>query len=311
MWSHQYQVEDTSSHFSSPAGHSIPDNAKVPLAFLTAKTHYWLMFNLVFITNPVSFSTKLMLYLLQNLYYETEMNQEELSKSLYDKTKCKKKINLFVYTELYVSIMKITQVPQIISRPPSQDNGVKEFLFEELRDTSKSTALILMGDFYLPEVTWEHHTAGTTWARRFLKNLGDNFMEQVLRKLTQKDAPLDLLLVKREEFMSQVKIGGHLGHSNHKVIKFKISVERRKSASKTSALDMKKADFRLLREFMNEGSRGSQYSELEHHDCENDQFPNHPEIVWDLLLQLDPYKSMGPDGIHPRILKMLADAIAL
>ncbi|KAJ7414071.1 hypothetical protein BTVI_41648 [Pitangus sulphuratus] len=34
------------------------------------------------------------------------------------------------------------------------------------------------------------------------------------------------------------------------------------------------------------------------------------EIVWDLLLHLDPYKSMRPDGIHPRILKELADVIA-
>uniref|UniRef100_A0A8B9CHE2 Reverse transcriptase domain-containing protein n=1 Tax=Anser brachyrhynchus TaxID=132585 RepID=A0A8B9CHE2_9AVES len=35
-----------------------------------------------------------------------------------------------------------------------------------------------------------------------------------------------------------------------------------------------------------------------------------PERVWDLLLHLDPYKSMGLDGIHPRVLKELADIIA-
>ncbi|KAJ7422074.1 rna-directed dna polymerase from mobile element jockey-like [Willisornis vidua] len=45
------------------------------------------------------------------------------------------------------------------------------------------------------------------------------------------------------------------------------------------------------------------------HDCKNDQLPVNPEIVQDLLLQLDPYKSMGPDGIHPRILKGLTDII--
>ncbi|KFW81931.1 hypothetical protein N305_01139, partial [Manacus vitellinus] len=35
-----------------------------------------------------------------------------------------------------------------------------------------------------------------------------------------------------------------------------------------------------------------------------------PEIVWDLLLQLDSYKAMGPAGVPPKILKELSDVIA-
>ncbi|KAJ7414481.1 hypothetical protein WISP_83682 [Willisornis vidua] len=49
---------------------------------------------------------------------------------------------------------------------------------------------------------------------------------------------------------------------------------------------------------MDDGPREFQCPELEDHDCENDQLP--AEIVQDLLLQLDPCRSMGPDGIHPR-----------
>lgn len=57
-------------------------------------------------------------------------------------------------------------------------------------------------------------------------------MEQVLREPTQKQALFDLMLVNREDLMSKVMIGIHLGHSDHKVIE--IYIDRKKSASKTS-----------------------------------------------------------------------------
>ncbi|TRZ09655.1 hypothetical protein HGM15179_017452 [Zosterops borbonicus] len=57
-------------------------------------------------------------------------------------------------------------------------------------------------------------------------------------------------------------------------------------------------------------SRGFQCPELEEHGCDNNQHPGDPELVWDLLLQLDPYKFMELDGINPRIFNGLADAIA-
>ncbi|KAJ7412607.1 hypothetical protein BTVI_45938 [Pitangus sulphuratus] len=50
--------------------------------------------------------------------------------------------------------------------------------------------------------------------------------------------------------------------------------------------------------YTDDGLRESQSPELEDHGCENYQLPVNPETVRDLLLQMDPYKSMGPDGIH-------------
>lgn len=51
-----------------------------------------------------------------------------------------------------------------------------------------------------------------------------------------------------------------------------------------------------------DGLWGPHCPELECHDCEKDKLPVKPALVWDLLLQLDPCKCMGPDEIHPRIL---------
>lgn len=51
--------------------------------------------------------------------------------------------------------------------------------------------------------------------------------------------------------MSKVEMSGCLGHSNYKVIEFKISVVRRKSASKISTLYMKRRNSRLLRVLVN------------------------------------------------------------
>ncbi|KAJ7418389.1 hypothetical protein BTVI_29486 [Pitangus sulphuratus] len=61
---------------------------------------------------------------------------------------------------------------------------------------------------------------------------------------------------------------------------------------------------------MDDKPRRCQCPELEDHDYENDQLQVNPEIVWDLLLQLDPYKFTGTVGIHPRILKELPNVFA-
>ena len=36
----------------------------------------------------------------------------------------------------------------------------------------------------------------------------------------------------------------------------------------------------------------------------------HDEMVLNLLLKLDTHKSMGPDGLHPRVLREFVDVVA-
>lgn len=70
-------------------------------------------------------------------------------------------------------------------------------------------------------------------------------MESVLRELTQKDALLDLF-VNREDLMRKVEFGGHLGQSNCE----SPSLKSKEKYSKTSALDKRKRNSRLLRELV-------------------------------------------------------------
>ena len=54
---------------------------------------------------------------------------------------------------------------------------------------------------------------------------------------------LDLLFVNREGLVRDVKVGGHLGHSDHEMLDCSILAEPRRGVSRTATLDFQRADF--------------------------------------------------------------------
>ena len=50
----------------------------------------------------------------------------------------------------------------------------------------------------------------------------------------------------REGLVGDVMVGGHPGHSDHKMTEFLILGEVRRGVSRTAALDMRRADFGLF-----------------------------------------------------------------
>ncbi|KAK4810710.1 LOW QUALITY PROTEIN: hypothetical protein QYF61_007684, partial [Mycteria americana] len=107
-------------------------------------------------------------------------------------------------------------------RPPNQDEETDELFYKQLGEASRSLALVLVGDFNLPDVCWKYNTAERKQSRRFLECVADNFLTQLVSEPTREGAPLDLLFTNREGLVSHVMVGGCLGQSDHEMIEFLI-----------------------------------------------------------------------------------------
>ncbi|KAK4828839.1 hypothetical protein QYF61_000896 [Mycteria americana] len=132
-------------------------------------------------------------------------------------------------------------------RPPNQDEETDELFYKQLGEASQSLALVLVGDFNLPDICWKYNTAERKQSRRFLERVADNFLTQLVSEPTREGAPLDLLFMNREGLVSHVMVGGCLGQSDHEMIEFLIRGEVVRGVSKTATLDFRRADFGLFR----------------------------------------------------------------
>ena len=67
---------------------------------------------------------------------------------------------------------------------------------------------------------------------RFLECVGDNFLTQLVKEPTRGSKILDLLFVNREGLVGDVKVGGRLRHSDHKMLDFSVLVESQRGVSR-------------------------------------------------------------------------------
>ncbi|XP_063208520.1 E3 ubiquitin-protein ligase RNF135 isoform X3 [Chroicocephalus ridibundus] len=64
-------------------------------------------------------------------------------------------------------------------RPPNQSSEVDEAFYKQLGEISQSLAVVLVGDFDLPDICWEYNTAEREQSRRLLECVEDNFLTQL------------------------------------------------------------------------------------------------------------------------------------
>ncbi|GAB0183845.1 mitochondrial enolase superfamily member 1 [Grus japonensis] len=140
---------------------------------------------------------------------------------------------------------------------------------------------------------------------------------------------LDFVLTNKEGLVGSVKLKGSLGCSNHEMVDFKTLQAVRRALSKLTTLDFRKADFCLFRDLLGrvpwdkalEGrgaqdsckcsSHTAQVAEGKVRDWENEEPPTAGEDqIRDCLRNLKVHKYMGPDEMHPQVLRKLVDEVA-
>ncbi|KAK4820464.1 hypothetical protein QYF61_027746, partial [Mycteria americana] len=228
-------------------------------------------------------------------------------------------------------------------RPPNQDEEADEAFYKQLGEVSQSLALVLVGDFNLADVCWKYNTAERKQSRRFLECVADNFLTQLVSEPTREGAPLDLLFVNRERLedykdvvrlcrekirraKAQLELNLATALKDNKKCFYKyISNKRRAKENLHPLLDVEgnimtkdeekaevlKAFFVSAFNSKTSCSAGTQPPELEDRDREQNKPPiiQGEKMVSDLLHCLDTHKSMGPDGIHPRVLRELVEEV--
>jgi len=112
-----------------------------------------------------------------------------------------------------------------------------KIFYKQLGKVSQSLALIFMGDFNLLDMCWKYNTAERKQSRRFLECVEDNSLTQLVSEPAREGVPLNLLFLNTEGLVGDVMVGGHLGHSDHKITEFPVLGEVRTEVSGTATLD--------------------------------------------------------------------------
>ena len=108
-----------------------------------------------------------------------------------------------------------------------------------------------MRDFSHPNIFWKSSTTSCRQYRRLLESTEDNFLSQETDSLTRGDAILDPMVTNASELLSDIKIRGSLGCSDHALMEFAALRDKAEARSKVRIRNFRKAKFQLFKALVN------------------------------------------------------------
>ncbi|PKU36007.1 nedd4-binding protein 2-like 2 [Limosa lapponica baueri] len=126
---------------------------------------------------------------------------------------------------------------------------MKQLLLQS-QEASRLKALILLGDFNHPNISWKNNTASCRQSRWLLECLNDNFLRQKIDSPTQGNVILDLIVTNTSELIRDVKIGGNLGCSDHALVEFTVLRDTCRTRSVVGTLSFRKTNLQVFKELV-------------------------------------------------------------
>ena len=122
-------------------------------------------------------------------------------------------------------------------RPPDQGDHIEEAFLLQLQKASRSQALVLLGDFNHPDISWKSVTVSCRQSKKLLECTEDNFLSQVIDSPTRGHVILDLLVTNAREIIGDIKIGGSRDHG---LVDFAVLRHKGQVKSKFKTLNFRK-----------------------------------------------------------------------
>ena len=107
---------------------------------------------------------------------------------------------------------------------------------------------VIVGDLNFPDINWSAGTSGSR-GREFFETTIKMGMDQLVNMPTHKCGnTLDLIQCNRENMVTEIKLDGRIGKSDHDVVSFDLCVSKAKEIIRQMLPDYRKAKFTEMRE---------------------------------------------------------------